>query len=244
MSRYTSYRSVSIERNSVNCVILEPDYLSKHSRLLVASSMGLGQNSGTINLRDTTLMPNIRGFPALMAVLFAPRVQLRSNKERTHYVGAICGLGYDKKTIKGYDQDGDAEVIFDADIDLNDMMKVNIIRYNISNLFKSRESLREYTEGSLAITQKKIRRHILELLDRRRRLVDNSSHYPNFKWINIGADDINAEITKSVLDINKEMLPLCEQMAIDVQYNWFKEIEKNLDQLKKLIKGYGNASHL
>ena len=55
-------------------------------------------------------MPNIRGFPALMAVLFAPRVQLRANKERTHYIGAICGLGFDKRTMKSLDPEYDAEV--------------------------------------------------------------------------------------------------------------------------------------
>jgi ATP-dependent RNA helicase TDRD9 len=112
VSRQTSFRKVGVDKDSVNYVVLEPDYLSKHTRMLVSASMGLRQNSGNITLRDTTLMPNIRGFPALMSLLFAPRFQLRVDSEQRQYVGAICGLGFDGRTLKGYDADYDSEVSF------------------------------------------------------------------------------------------------------------------------------------
>ena len=116
------------------------------------------------------------------------------------------------------------------------MVKVNIIRYNISSLMKSKDSLREYTEGSLAIKQRKVWRTVIELLDRRRRILDSSTYYPNYKWSDITADDINSQLCKSDAEINADLLPLCEMQRLN-PFDYFKDIEENLQQLKALSEG-------
>ena len=115
------------------------------------------------------------------------------------------------------------------------MIKVNIIRYNISSLLKSRESLREFVENSLAIKQRKVRRNVIELLDRRRRILDNN-HYPTYKWSDITADDINSQLSKSDAEINADLLPLCEMQRLE-DYDYFRDIEDNLQELKALCEG-------
>ncbi len=57
-------------------------------------------------------MPNIRGFAAIMALLFAPNAEFQVDKDNNQYIGAICGLGFDPKTKKGFDPGSDAQVIY------------------------------------------------------------------------------------------------------------------------------------
>ncbi|XP_054164697.1 ATP-dependent RNA helicase TDRD9-like [Oppia nitens] len=230
VNRKTAHKTVHVDKDSVNHIVLEPDYMSKTGRLLVSSSIGLSNNTNNITLRDTTLMPNIRGFASLVAMLFAPRVQLRADRERKEYVGAICGLGYDKRTFKGYDPDSDAEIIFDSDISRDDVIKVNIIRYNISTLLASLRSLQEYVAGSLATTQRKVRRNIIQLLDRRRRVIDCSKYQPSFKWFDLKEHSSTAD--KNEAQMNSELLPVCEQVQL-VNFDWYEDITTNLDQLKQ-----------
>lgn len=43
--------------------------------------------------RNTTLFPEIRGLPYLVAMIFTPVLELRCDKNRMRFTGAICGLG-------------------------------------------------------------------------------------------------------------------------------------------------------
>ena len=46
-------------------------------RLLVAGYVGQNPQGHNLNLRHTTLMPNIHGLPSLIALMFAPKIELR-----------------------------------------------------------------------------------------------------------------------------------------------------------------------
>lgn len=47
-----------------------------------------------ISIRNTTLLPNIPGLPAILALLFCPRAELKRNIEKTHYNAVLCGFGH------------------------------------------------------------------------------------------------------------------------------------------------------
>ena len=51
--------------------------LTAHGILQVSAALSVNAAGSKIIARETTLMPNIRGLPALMCLLFAPSIQLR-----------------------------------------------------------------------------------------------------------------------------------------------------------------------
>nr|CAD7262416.1 unnamed protein product [Timema shepardi] len=118
-------RDLFIDPNSVNSVLLDTDPQDPHERLLVAATVEENSSSTGLILRNTTLMPNIHGFSALMALLFAPRAEIRVNDMRTKYIGALCGLGYDTDTDMPLFPEHDMEVRFDVEINIQDLQDVS-----------------------------------------------------------------------------------------------------------------------
>ena len=43
--------------------------------------------------RETTLLPSIPGLLSLLVLTFTPKAELRIDKGRRRYTGALCGLG-------------------------------------------------------------------------------------------------------------------------------------------------------
>lgn len=110
--------------------------------------------SGTkIILRDTSIMPDIPGLPALITMLFTPIMELRSdrinfaslhtlkrkqaganwphflfgfrtNEERSCYTGALCGLGWNSHTKEAILPEQDIELTFDVKFDVEDISDV------------------------------------------------------------------------------------------------------------------------
>uniref|UniRef100_A0A672ZP50 ATP-dependent RNA helicase TDRD9 n=1 Tax=Sphaeramia orbicularis TaxID=375764 RepID=A0A672ZP50_9TELE len=85
-------------------------------------------------LRDTTLMPDIPGLPALTTMLFTPVMELRTNEERTCYTGALCGLGWNSQTQEGILPEHDIELAFDVKFDVEDITEMNALRQAINRL--------------------------------------------------------------------------------------------------------------
>lgn len=69
-----------------------------------------------IHLRYTTQMPNIRGFGPLMALIFCPTMQVKRNKEKTHYTVIRTGLGYDKANSRPMFEEHD--IVFHLDVEI------------------------------------------------------------------------------------------------------------------------------
>lgn len=67
-----------IDPDSVNSVAIDEAPQSKFSRLMVGSSIGMNSAGNCIIARNTTIMPQIPGLPALVTLLFAPYTEYRS----------------------------------------------------------------------------------------------------------------------------------------------------------------------
>lgn len=118
-------KKVNVESNSVNSVLLDDDHDQSSERLLVAQIVSQDSQNGLI-LRNTTLLPNIPGLVALLALSFAPRMELRCNSRRTYYTGALCGLGsIDNRSGQAVFPDHDIEIKFDVEITIDDIKEVH-----------------------------------------------------------------------------------------------------------------------
>ena len=132
--------TVHIEGDSVNSILLDDQPGDCHERVLVAAmvrhrylkifivlfiiiffQVGIHAVENRVTVRHTTLLPAIHGLPALLTLLFAPRVELRANESYTRLTGALCGLGFDSERNIPIYQEHDMEIAFDTDITINVM---------------------------------------------------------------------------------------------------------------------------
>uniref|UniRef100_A0A6Q2Y8P3 ATP-dependent RNA helicase TDRD9 n=1 Tax=Esox lucius TaxID=8010 RepID=A0A6Q2Y8P3_ESOLU len=123
-NKATHYRSVLIEKDSINSVALNERPQDSHQRMLVAGSVSVSANGTYILLRETTLMPHIHGLPALLTMLFSPVIELRSDSDRTSYTGALCGLGWNVHSREAVLPERDMELSFDVRFDVEDITEV------------------------------------------------------------------------------------------------------------------------
>lgn len=117
-------KKVNIESQSVNSIVLDMDPEDIHDRLLVASLVSQSPNGAHLTLRNTTLLPNLPGLTSLICLLFAPKIELRRNPSGSHYIGALCGLGYNTKNDFPLMEEHDMDVPFDTEITIQDMQIV------------------------------------------------------------------------------------------------------------------------
>jgi len=69
------------------------------------------------------MMPAVPGLMALMAMVFAPRIELRMDRDKSRYTGVLCGLGVDHN-LQAIFQDHDMEITFDTSFDNEDIDRV------------------------------------------------------------------------------------------------------------------------
>uniref|UniRef100_A0A8C9XHJ6 ATP-dependent RNA helicase TDRD9 n=1 Tax=Sander lucioperca TaxID=283035 RepID=A0A8C9XHJ6_SANLU len=124
LSHKTLYKTVCIERSSMNSLALNENPHHKHQRMMVAGTVSVNSTGTRILLRDTSIMPEIPGLPAIVTMLFTPIMELRTNEERTCYTGALCGLGWNSQTQEGILPEHDIELTFDVKFDVEDITEV------------------------------------------------------------------------------------------------------------------------
>ncbi|KAM8915292.1 ATP-dependent RNA helicase TDRD9 [Spinachia spinachia] len=134
LSRKTLDKKVCVDKLSINAVTLNENPQNKHQRMLVAGSVSVNQTGTHIQLRDTTYMPDIAGLPALLTMLFTPVMELRTDEERTCYIGALCGLGWNGETQQGLLPEHDIELAYDVKVDVEDITEINALRVAINRL--------------------------------------------------------------------------------------------------------------
>uniref|UniRef100_A0A4W6FKY9 ATP-dependent RNA helicase TDRD9 n=1 Tax=Lates calcarifer TaxID=8187 RepID=A0A4W6FKY9_LATCA len=134
LSHKTHFKTVCIERSSINSLALNENPHYKHQRMLVAGTVSVNSTGTRILLNDTSIMPDIPGLPALVTMLFTPVMELRTNEERTYYTGALCGLGWNSQTQEGLLPDHDIELTFDVRFDVEDITEINALRVAINRL--------------------------------------------------------------------------------------------------------------
>ncbi|XP_062851750.1 ATP-dependent RNA helicase TDRD9 [Trichomycterus rosablanca] len=134
MSGVTQYRSVAIERDSINSVLVNDNPQDGHDRMMVAGSVSLSASGSYVTVKVTTLMPHIHGLPALITMLFTPIMELRTDEEQTCFTGALCGLGSNPITHEAILPERDIELAFDVKFDVDDIAEINALRGAINRL--------------------------------------------------------------------------------------------------------------
>ncbi|XP_015229695.1 PREDICTED: putative ATP-dependent RNA helicase TDRD9 [Cyprinodon variegatus] len=164
LSRKTYYRTVSIDRSSINHFTLNENPHFKHHRMLVAAKVAVNPSATQILLNDTSLLPDIPGLPSLVMMLFTPVLELRTNEEQSYYTGALCGLGFDEVAQKPILPENDIELAFDVKLDNKDVVEINTLRSAINSLLCNGPS------STLHLSQKRIRQLQQDCGDRLTRL--------------------------------------------------------------------------
>lgn len=147
----SAHRAITVEPHSVNSVMLEDRSQDMHNNVLVAATVTSSERSGVLCARETTQMPNIPGFGALMALVFAPLAELKPDALRTRYVSVLCGLGQNREA--GRPAFAEHDVHFELDVTLNatDVGWINQIRWTMDTLLFTKHGQQQ---PKLDITQK------------------------------------------------------------------------------------------
>ncbi|GFW11949.1 ATP-dependent RNA helicase TDRD9 [Trichonephila clavipes] len=168
LSNLDRIKCVKVEQESVNSISFNSEPQDSYFSMLIAASVGVGQNNLELILRNTTLLPKIRGLPTLICLLFSPYAEIRTNKERTSYTGALCGLGFDPVTGESIYADHDIELAFDIEITLDDIREINAIRMGFNLLLNSENDSLQYGANPVSLIHENTRKTILELLQKKR----------------------------------------------------------------------------
>ncbi|XP_012057161.1 PREDICTED: probable ATP-dependent RNA helicase spindle-E [Atta cephalotes] len=137
-------KKVSVEATSVNSVLLDTCPENPKGIFLVAQNIiRNSKNLGQLSLRNTTLLPITPGLTSLITLIFTPYMELRRSPIGTYYIGALCGLGYNRTTEESLFPDHDLEIMFDVEITMNDLRMINKLRHwmNIAMHFNARSEI-------------------------------------------------------------------------------------------------------
>ncbi|XP_061600189.1 ATP-dependent RNA helicase TDRD9 [Cololabis saira] len=127
-------KAVVIEKSSINSLALNENPHWKHLRMLVAGTLSVNSEGTSVLLKDTSIMPDIPGLPAIATMLFTPIMELRTDEETTCYTGAICGLGFNSQTQEAIPSLHDIELEFDVKFNVEDITEINALRMAINRL--------------------------------------------------------------------------------------------------------------
>ncbi|KAI1295393.1 ATP-dependent RNA helicase TDRD9 [Halotydeus destructor] len=238
MTTSTSGLRVVVEGDSVNSVLLESDPGAQYTRLLVAAGLTISAHAERkVTARDTTMMPYIRGLPAFICLLFTPYCELFADKDRSIYVGALCGLGADRTcgTPVAYDLESDIPLEFDVAFSNMDIGRINVVRYNINSLFYDNRHAFEYRGTPLYEKQEKIRNLTLDLLKIERIPLLTSERALSLKWLK------EKPTTPARVDNEEEnpdfmfLPPMARISGINVE-KWRNDVIENIQVLEELEK--------
>ncbi|XP_053218290.1 ATP-dependent RNA helicase TDRD9 isoform X1 [Podarcis raffonei] len=185
MTRISRFRAVLVEKESVNSVVVVDAPEDSFQQMLVAASVTVNATGSTMLLRETSLMPHIPGLPALLAMLFAPVIDLRVDESRNRYIGVLCGLGWNYSQGVPILSDHDMEFMFDVKIDADDITQINIIRIAINKLVSDGPNgLMHFGQERIAQLQDATRQKLLGLICKSKpREVVPPKFYPKpYEW--------------------------------------------------------------
>jgi ATP-dependent RNA helicase TDRD9 len=219
--------NVSIGTESCNRILLDDEPETNCSSLIVASNFSKRTNNQNdrISMRETCLFSKLKGIVSLCLMTFAPYAELRVDKKGKQYTGVLCGLGFDKQNSRPINTDNDIENEFECEFDEDDFKKVkfykyicdfffhfnffqnkiNTIRFCINGLIGDEESGKKILQNQAVLRKKQSdnRQQVFYLLQKNRKLIENSSPYHNkFKWNMIPEKCYNEE--SSIIFIEKK----------------------------------------
>ncbi|XP_047033671.1 probable ATP-dependent RNA helicase spindle-E isoform X1 [Helicoverpa zea] len=227
---------VRIEWNSVNSVLLDTEPQEKYMRLLVAGDVGCNEGNTRLTLRHTTLMPNIPGLPAILALLFCPVAELRRNAAGTRYVSALCGLG-SAECGRPYLPEHDLLVDIDADLTVDDIGLINHIRHLMDYMLYCSDGQDQpvLDPDFPAKAPGVIRQDLMALLKKRRKHRQPECVPQAWEWRSVPEDDI-LEISVPDMGERSVIYPLHAPTELyPVARDVLLELKKENDQLKLLV---------
>jgi hypothetical protein len=129
-------------------------------------------------------LPNIPGLPVILALLFAPQAQIRRNADKSRYESILTGLGYDRLNERPYYEERDASLIVDVSLSVEDILKINNLRLNMSTLLHTTraEKLPNVNDHHRANILKDIQKDFISLIKEKRTVCDVRYPKDPYKW--------------------------------------------------------------
>ncbi|XP_058458626.1 probable ATP-dependent RNA helicase spindle-E [Malaya genurostris] len=186
-------KPVTIESDSVNSVLLDSNPQDTHEKLLVAGFVN--EHGNRLICRQTSMMPNIPGFGALMALIFCPTCQLKKDDDETRVVSILCGLGMDSSTGDAMYPEHDLTMSLDVVLTDEDISQINALRYTIDSILLTDQdqTMPKFNNVSIEKLKLNIKGFIIKILETERKFLD-VRHAPNdYAWKN----DLNASAGSS-----------------------------------------------
>ncbi|KAI9579641.1 hypothetical protein GQX74_000429 [Glossina fuscipes] len=185
-------KSTQIEGNSVNSVLIDTDPQDVHERLIVAADVTENASNSIIIARDTTLMPNIHGFAALVTMMFCPTMQIERNRAHTKYINILAGLGYDEHTFKPLYGEHDLILNLDAEFDTNDFQLINHLRYSMDAILYAEpgDQHPNISPGCVGLLQTEIKDVIVKLLKKNRKYIGTNGNASCNIWKRSNDDEV------------------------------------------------------
>ncbi|XP_034274448.1 ATP-dependent RNA helicase TDRD9 isoform X2 [Pantherophis guttatus] len=185
MTRISRFRTILVEKESVNSVVVVDAPENAFQQILVAASISVNATGSTMLLKETSLMPHIPGLPALLSMLFAPVIDLRVDESRRRYIGVLCGLGWNQTLRSPVLQDHDMELAFDVQIDADDITQINILRTYINKLTSDEpKGLLQFGPEKIAQLQNTAREKLLSLIckSKPREAIPPTWYKKSYEW--------------------------------------------------------------
>ncbi|RNA05964.1 ATP-dependent RNA helicase TDRD9 [Brachionus plicatilis] len=203
MTKEPYHMSARPDRLSINRILLDQDHTLKCSNLLVAHQ--ISENGRDIVLRETCLLPKIKGLVSLVLLAFSPEVEFRYDPKTLTYTGALCGLGFDTETRRPIYTENDIEDYFEVDFYDRDIALLNSFRSIVNQLLVGNKNSKKFTgdddANKVRNLQKNSRTSILALLSEKRTLKEPQFFDRRFRW-----KQINEKHLKILSDTDKIIL--------------------------------------
>ncbi|XP_031619138.1 probable ATP-dependent RNA helicase spindle-E [Contarinia nasturtii] len=175
---HSGKRSVNIDMHSVNSVFLTSLQQDQSIKYMVASHVSQqSANNKEFTIHQTTLLPSIRGFGPLMAMVFCPAADLKRDQWNSRYISVRTGLGYNDDRKHPYFAEHDAVFQLDFDFGMEDLEMINQMRYNLDTLLSSSDKVS--FKNRLQV-MKKLKEVTLNLLTKERTVIE--THCVPHEW--------------------------------------------------------------
>lgn len=89
------------------------------------STRGMMDEGTTVH--ETTLLPSIRGFGPMMAMIFCPQMDLKRDRWNSRYISVRTGLGFNEDKNLPYYPEHDTTFALDFEFSQDDLILVSII---------------------------------------------------------------------------------------------------------------------
>lgn len=209
-------KNISVEASSVNTVLLDNEPEDYHNRLLVAGYVSQSMTSSNLNLRQTSLMPNVPGLPMLLCLLFCPRMEAKVTNDKTRVASILCGLGYNKSTNRSIFPAHDLVLSLDTELTEDEINRINQIRFNMnlgiqlmSDIDQGSATPKDMTENQLML-----RTNLMDLIYAERKTVERVSVKYESAW---GRNNDVLQLKPQTVNDTMNIWPL----------HWFVQLKRN-----------------